>query len=257
MAFQPTVLCIKWGTAFGAEDVNVLHRACRTHTNQDLRFVCLTDNPLGLDNEIEVREIPDIGLTLQDISRPGVWRKLSLYAPQLHDLGRVLFIDLDMMIVGPLDPFFEPSEGVTFLNMGDSWRRNPKSDHTEGGTAIFSYNPAEEHPVLLAFLSDPQRHMAEFHNEQDFVFAHASKTALWPEGRVISFKRHLCRRFGAGLLVGLRSVPAGVSVIAFHGKPRPRDVLSKKVWGPFPHFHRGLPLLLKDYWKRFSNFDIA
>lgn len=252
MTQTPTILSIKWGTAFSAGDVNRLHRAARAHTTGPLRFICLTDNIDGLDPQIETRDIPDIGLTPLDWKRPGVWRKLSLYAPDLHDLGRVLFVDLDMMIVGSLDPFFDVTTGVVFLNTGDSWRRNPTSDHTEGGTGIFSFDPAAEHLILQSFQADPARHMDSFHNEQDFAFAHASATALWPEGRVISFKRHLCHRYGAGLFRPIRPVPATASVIAFHGDPRPADVKDNAIWGPFPHVHAGTPALINDYWGRFS-----
>jgi hypothetical protein len=144
------------------------------------------------------RDIPDIGLTPAEIALPGVWRKLSLYAPELHDLGRVLFVDLDMMVVGPLDDFFAVSRGMTFQNMGDSWRRNSKSDHKEGGTCIFSFDPAEEHGILQAFLENKSNHIGNYGNEQGFAFSHTSSTVFWPNGCVISFKRHLCRRYGAG-----------------------------------------------------------
>lgn len=243
---------MKWGNAFAAQDINLLYRACKAHTKGSLRFICLTDDVRGLDAGIETRDIPDIGLTPAEISLPGVWRKLSLYAPELHDLGRVLFIDLDMMVVGPLDDFFAVSRGVTFLNTGDSWRRLAKSDHFEGGTGIFSFDPAEEYGILQAFLENKSYHIGHYRNEQDFAFSHASSTAFWPKECVINFKRHLCRRYGAGLFKGLRAVPEGTSVIAFHGDPRPRDVAESLVWGPFPHLHCGTPALVREYWQRFG-----
>lgn len=252
MPQRPTILSIKWGTAFDAMDVNRLHRAARAQTTGDLRFICLTDDGTGLDDGIEVRDIPDIGLSEADIRRPGVWRKLSLYAPALHDLGRVLFVDLDMLIIGSLDGFFAPQEGVVMLNTGPSWRPAPRDPRTEPGTGIFSFDPAGEHQILAAFLADPQGHMARFHNEQDFVAAHASQVSLWPEGQVISFKRHLCRRLGLGLLRAPRAVPAGAAVVAFHGTPRPADTMTRPVWGPFPHVHAGRPPLVADYWARYS-----
>lgn len=252
MVHKPTVLSIKWGTAFSALDVNLLYRACRANTSSKLRFVCLTDDGRGLDPDIEIRDIPDIGLTPEDWKRPGVWRKLSLYAPELHDLGRVLFIDLDMMIFGSLDPFFGMQHGVFFLNTGDSWCKNPMSNHTEGGTAIFSFDPSTEGGVLEAFQTNPAVHMDNFHNEQDFVFAHVTCTKFWPEGQVISFKRHLCRRYGIGLAQPIHPVPEGTSVIAFHGNPRPRDVKDNFLWGRFPHIHAGTPVELKTYWQKYS-----
>ena len=191
-----TIICIRWGTAFSSADVNMLYRAGRAHLAGDLRFVCLTDDASGLLAEIEARDIPDIGLTDPQLKRPGVWRKLSLFSPELADLGRVLFVDLDMMIVGDLAPFFAVTEDATFLNMGASWRPDPTSDARETGTAVFSYDPGAEPQVLAAFLADPEAALASFPHAPDFVGAHVRKARFWPEGLVLSFKRHLCHRYG-------------------------------------------------------------
>ena len=42
-----TVVCVKWGTKYGADYVNRLHRAVRRHLSAARSFVCLTDDPEG------------------------------------------------------------------------------------------------------------------------------------------------------------------------------------------------------------------
>ena len=59
---EKNVICIKWGTKFGAEYVNRLYRMVQKNLTIPHRFVCFTDNSEGLSDGIEVRELPEIGL---------------------------------------------------------------------------------------------------------------------------------------------------------------------------------------------------
>ena len=96
------ILCMKWGSAFDAEYVNTLFNAVQGNITIAHDFVCITDDRSGLADEIYTLPIPDIGLSDEQIKLPGVWRKLSLFHPEVAALGlgrRALFIDLDMMIM--------------------------------------------------------------------------------------------------------------------------------------------------------------
>ena len=116
------ILCIKWGDAFGPEYVNILHRACRANMTGAFRFVCLTDHGAGLDPEVVVLPIPEIGLTRQQWFTRGIWPKIGIFSKELGHLGgRCLFIDLDMIITGPLDVFFEDDAPFICLDGGKNW----------------------------------------------------------------------------------------------------------------------------------------
>ena len=94
------VLCIKWGTKYGAEYVNKLRSMVGRHLGRPFRFVCLTDDTEGITPGIECRPIP--AMQLGGSPWYAGWRKLAVFAPELHDLeGRVLFFDLDVVIVAP------------------------------------------------------------------------------------------------------------------------------------------------------------
>ncbi len=247
-----TILCIKWGTAFSPRDVNMLFRACTANSTGKLRFVCLTDETDGLDANIYARAIPDIGLSSGEIAQRGLWRKLSLFSPEIADLGRVLFVDLDMLIVGDVASFFDVTDGAYFQNMGASWRPNPRSEEKVTGTCIFSFDTRNERSVLDEFLAEKTANMEVWTNEQEFVGAHVSKASYWPEGKVISFKRHLCHRHGKGLFAKPEAPAAGASVVAFHGKPRPADTQENLFWGPFPHVHMGRVPWIEDYYRTYG-----
>jgi hypothetical protein len=48
MSRDRVVLCMKWGTLYPADYVNVLCNASRRHLTGAFRFVCLTDDAPGL-----------------------------------------------------------------------------------------------------------------------------------------------------------------------------------------------------------------
>jgi hypothetical protein len=248
---------MKWGTLFPADYVNVLYRAVTAHLKPGFKFVCLTDRTEGLDSGISTAPIPDIGLTPAQVKAPGVWRKLALFHPDVAALGtgaRALFIDLDMMILGPMDEFFSQREGLIAQDMGEGWRPRPRRDATtEPGTCVFAFTLGEQQHILQAFQADISGAMSRFQNEQDFVAAHAAGLSLWPSGMVISFKRHLVHRFGIDLLVPPRPPEPGPAILAFHGDPRPSDLLRAGIWGRFPHVGWGPVRWVNEYWRRWRD----
>ena len=106
MVLDKNVICIKWGTKFGAEYVNRLYRMVEKNLTIPHRFVCFTDNSEGLAEGIETRELPPYSDN-PNIGDKG-WRKLSLFNKELADLkGTALFLDLDIVIRQSLDPFLK------------------------------------------------------------------------------------------------------------------------------------------------------
>lgn len=97
------VICMKWGTLYGPDYVNVLYSACREYITGDFRFVCLTDDTTGIREDVDTFPIPDMGLSDFDWKKGG-WPKLSVFAKDLYGLaGRALFVDLDTVLCGPID----------------------------------------------------------------------------------------------------------------------------------------------------------
>ncbi len=95
-----TVVCVKWGTKYGAEYVNKLYRGVTRHLSIPHTFVCYTDDRTGLDGNIVVRE-------LMDTQWSGWWNKAFLFADSVSTGlkgSRVLYIDLDTIIVGDITP---------------------------------------------------------------------------------------------------------------------------------------------------------
>ena len=90
-----TVACVKWGTMYGPEYVNKLEAMVSRHLTLPYKFKCFTDNPAGLHHSV----VEPLYAGLE-----GWWGKLSLFQPsQFRSSDRVLFFDLDTVILGSLD----------------------------------------------------------------------------------------------------------------------------------------------------------
>lgn len=87
--------CLKAGTAYGPEYVNRLASMIGRNLKQDFRLFCLTDDPAGIDERVDILPLPE-GLEKW-------WGKLYLFKPGVLPEGRVIYLDLDTLIVGPLD----------------------------------------------------------------------------------------------------------------------------------------------------------
>lgn len=243
------VLCMKWGTLYGADYVNVLHSAVRRHLKGTFRFVCLTDDATGLADGIEHHPIPNIGYAPRHW-QSGAWPKLSVFVDDLYGLrGRALFLDLDIVVAGPLDPLFEAEGDLIAVSGGGDWGRRDRGRRIEANTSAFAFDLGAQAQIVRAFQADPMGAVSGFRIEQRFVERHATSWRPWPEAWIVSFKRHLRRPVGLGLILPPRRPPPEVRIVAFHGEPRPKALVRKGWWGVAPHLGRGPVDWVADYWR--------
>lgn len=220
------VLCIKWGRKYGPDYVNKLHSMVSRHLRRPFRFVCLTDDGAGIDPAIEVKPIPAVGFDEFDQRKPWTfghgWLKLTSFADPLYDLsGRTLFLDLDIVIVDSLDPFFDqPGEFIVIKE----W---DKKDGT-GNTSCYLYTIGAHSDALEFLKNGYPRSIADVRNEQEYITGYLGrqgKVSYWPEAWCVSFKRHCMQR---GIMGWFKppAIPPGARIIAFHGKPNPPDAIA-------------------------------
>lgn len=219
------IICVKWGAKYGPDYVNKLHSMVRRNMSRPYRFVCFTDNATGISSEVETRPLPTIGIQDFDAAtgwtRFHGWLKATVFAAPLHDLmGPVLFLDVDIVITGPLDPFFDLKGDFLVIKEWD------KRDET-GNTSVFRFT-AGAHGDLIKHLADSlSSAQSDYRNEQEFVtsyFSRQGKMGYWPKGWCVSFKRHCMHRGLMGFFKPAR-IPEGAKVVVFHGKPNPPDAI--------------------------------
>jgi len=98
-----TVACVwvKGNVPYTAEYVANLSAMVRRHIDRPYRMVCLTDRPDEVPHGIDPIAVPNLS------PLPGWWSKLELFKPAHRLTGRVLYLDLDTLIVGDLAPVLD------------------------------------------------------------------------------------------------------------------------------------------------------
>lgn len=153
-----TVACVlRSGGAYRQQHVEKLRRSVDKWLSADHEFFCLDDSRM--------------------IRRwPGWWSKIELFRPGLFN-GRVLYLDLDNVIVGPLDPLYLV-RGIVFMRdffLGDI------------STAVMSWEGDQLANIYEAFAAN-QRHWMDparkvnprqsVYGDQSFVQASATGLGL-------------------------------------------------------------------------------
>ena len=236
MAEIVNIICMKWGTLYGAEDVNRLFRQVSRHLTRPHRFVCFTDDATGIDAGVDCLPLPELGLP------PGSgdtrWRKLALFRADLGGLsGDALFLDLDLVVVGPLDDFFDLPGEVMVLRDDDLFRPKPlrrlnaerdRFLHMVGNTSVFRFRIGAHADVLASYLANPAASAAGYEHEQQLVsdvLDRQGKLSYWPRGWCVSFKNDCVGRYARSWL-GNPRLPEGARIVVFAGNPKMEDVFA-------------------------------
>ena len=115
------------------------------HLSLPHRHVCYTDDPRGIDGSISVRPI-----WRRHARLGGCWRKLGLFAPELGTmlgLKRVLYLDLDTVVCGSLDPLVSEPVDLALVAC---------RDHTTPyNTSAILMNAGARPRVWADFTADP------------------------------------------------------------------------------------------------------
>jgi hypothetical protein len=217
-----TIVCMKWGTRYPADYANRLWSMIKRNTKRPTQLVCYTDDVTGLDSEIVAYPLPNI--TLPDRVTWTPWRKISLWAPSLEGLsGNVLFLDLDLVITGSLDEFFDFEPNSTFCVI-ENWTQMGSGI---GNTSVYRFKVGA-HPYLLHDLEQrPEEILAKYRNEQTYLSPLITEKTFWPAQWCVSFKHNLMPRWPVNF-VKVPPLPSDVKLVAFTGKPDPDDARDGK-----------------------------
>lgn len=228
------VLCVKWGTLYGPEYVNRLYGMVARHLSAPFRLVCLTDDRQGIRPEVECHPLPELGVAHPERTK-GKWRKQVLWGREVPGLqpGPALFIDLDSVIVGSLDGYFEigsPQDVYVARNWAVPFKKL-------GQTSVFRFPVGGNAHLLDNFRADAQAIADRFRYEQHYVTASVTGgVKFWPEAWTRHFRLHCLPAFPWRYFVAAR-LPRDARIVTFPGGPNPDDVMVGR-WNhqapPFP-----------------------
>ena len=249
-------ICYKWGTLYGPHYVNRLHAMVKRNSSSPFTFHCITDDGADLDATIQIHALPELGIE-------GIWRKLMTFQRDFLGLEGeyVVSLDLDIVIVDSLDFLLERPE-IDFY-IGRNWARKAGSARASG--SVYRLKVGTHAFIWDRFYAEQKQSIDRYHGknrligEQNWLDANLPEFQFFPDGKVVSFKRH-CKARGYYILgpIGKRfgwctsawgkaTVPPDASIISFHGDPLPPDVAmgphGRWRYAPFvkEHWHESLP----------------
>ena len=213
------IVCMKWGSRYGAEFVNKLYSSIQRHTKRKTKFYCFTDDESDINNNVICRPLPDIKLPKAISFSP--WRKMSLWQHPLSDLkGDVLFLDLDLVITGDLDRFFDYKPGNYCVI--ENWTQLGQNI---GNTSCFRFPIGKYVSIFEKFQKNPELYWKKYHIEQIYLSAQIKDQIFWPTEWCQSFKHNLLPIWPLRIWKPA-NLPQDTSIVAFTGKPDPDDVVS-------------------------------
>lgn len=176
-----TVVCVENGNYQGCGEryVDTLRAMVARHLSQPYEFVVHRDN-----------------------ERPGWWAKTALFRSGRFT-GRILYLDLDSVITGPLDKLVE-HKGI--IHLTDWGWKTPTY-----GSGVMVWDAGEHSDVDTLYTPDVP---ARFVGDQDWITALGGWAAL-PAAMCCSYRYH-CKV----------APPAGCVVCSMHGRPKPHEITS-------------------------------
>ena len=218
------VLCLKHGTKYSADYVNKLYNMVKRHCTLDYEFVCLTENPSDINEEITIKPLPT-GLT-------GWWCKPYIFSNQLELNGVVLYIDLDVVISNNIDHLFTyaPDSWCTIRD----FTRAQRPDWNRYNSSVIRFKTGQLNFVWEEFFKKKNTVQAKYYGDQDYLYAITvnNPAKLYPDEWIQSWKWEI--RSDKTLAPGARGnrqlknienvIPNKECCIAvFHGDPNPHN----------------------------------
>ena len=216
---RANVVCMKWGTRYGPDWVNRLAAMVRRNTSWSIRFVCFTDDPAGIRPDIECHSLPAV----QFDPRLGKhWPKLGLMRKEIAGLeGMTLYLDLDVVIIGDLDPFFTFPARFCMV-------REWKDRHLGyGNSSVVRFFAGLESGVLDRFYATSPDVIATVYacKEQNFLTRAVDEVTFWPDDWCPAFCRACLPRTRLLRFFSRPERPAAGRILVFYGSITPASAM--------------------------------
>lgn len=196
------VVCVKHGKQYSAEYVNILaDMVLRNIDNSTaIKFVCFTDDPVGLDIDIDARTIPG--------NLEGWWNKLYLFKNGLFPDGdRIIYLDLKNVIVSSLDDVL--AYDGDFCLLRDFYRADGKA------SGLMSWAANKYGFIWDDYISANCPKLSG--GDQQWIERYNIPVDYWQDlfpGQFVSYKAQNC----------ITGIPKGAKVVFFHGEPWPSQI---------------------------------
>ena len=220
---KTTVLCVKFGPKYGVDYVEKLRNMVSRHLTVPYEFVCLTDDHHGIEG------VRSINIENQGYAK-GWWHKVHMFDPSIGLSGKILYLDLDVIIHSNIDRLITNYTNE-FLGIRD-FNRKFHHDWKIMNSSVLSWQGGYHTDIFSRFKDNPTK-AQKMHGDQDWIWSVAkSRIKFWPDSWIQSYKWEIRDRSeivftnGKRLFKNARDVviPKECSICVFHGEPNPDQV---------------------------------
>lgn len=180
-----TILTLIYGSKYNADDVHRIYNA----TNGKYNYVCLADEENAKHLRQEITVIP------LDPELEGHWHKINMFNVDIP--GKVLYLDLDVIIQNSLEKFFDFSfhpticycywksteEHITYDNA------YPISFKWLGmyNSSVMTWQDNNAKYIYDMFMQNPEYYMTKYWGDDRFLFHEDTKMNIFPKKMMYSF----------------------------------------------------------------------
>ena len=218
-AASPTtciVCCVKWGTKYSADYVNKLFASVSRHWKPGNfpKFVCFTDDADGISDQWEVRKLPVIDFKY-------FWGKAFIFSAEAGlDGNRIIFLDLDTVIVGDVSRFLAfPCDRLGVLSAQGLFNEQGLKSSDAVNTSLMVWTACEEYrPMFTAATEFIKRRVHRFDHWTEMVCGRVTIGAqrIWEEA-IVDYNMWKS---------GSAEMTADAVLLVFPGDVKPHHVLA-------------------------------
>lgn len=171
------VTCLKIGNLYSAEYVNNLHKSIRKYS--DIDFICFTDDPEGIDNDVITYDIES------HWNVEGwwpAWSKLEIYGrDELEKYDKKIFFDLDIVIQNDITPILEYETDWAIIDTslwkGQKFKKeNPEQATWNSSCTIYK----DLTDVYVSYIVDWDYHVKMYRGCDNFLWVNGFKPDYLP-----------------------------------------------------------------------------
>lgn len=243
------IICLKWGTRYPASYTNILYHSVKRHLHRPFRFLCITDDPTGLDEGIDTTPLPE-NPGYPEGQWPNIFCKLAMLKDGFGNLqGPTIFMDVDVVIMGDLDRFFdyEPGKNCIIHNWIEWHKTIFRARPNIGNSSVFRFEAGKSGYIFETFLREFEEanDQSKYPTEQAFLTHAMKEVCWWPEEWVRSFKRTCRPVFPLNLFCTPKK--PDTSILVFHGAPDPDQAVAGFEGKKLHHKTLPAPWILDDW----------
>lgn len=223
------ILCVRFGNKYGRDYVEKLRNMISRHITIPYEIVCLTD-----DNH-PIEGVRSIVMADQGYAKKW-WHKVHMFDPGLPLSGRILYLDLDVVVHSNIDKLasYEVDKFVGILDFNREFYPNWKYLNS----SVMAWTHGTQTHLYTQFKSAKKDAM-RLQGDQDWIWKlNKDQTKFWPKDWIKSYKWEIRNRSELTVVNGQRQFtsvrddivpPTACCVAVFHGDPNPCSVQDKFV----------------------------